>query len=165
MVGASAMGPQPFAVEPREGETEEEARKRILDRFEEIGLQIMSRRGRRPVRRPTRSPASSATRRSAAWPRRSSGQAYVTAHVLMFHNRGSGRRTSRTRCSPSKELFGDDLLELLERGRTCGCPRSTQRRGVVAAAVLLGVAADATTRAPDAGRRVHERNDLRRAGS
>ena len=43
MVGASAMGPEPFAVTPREDETEEEARERILKRFEKIGLQIVNR--------------------------------------------------------------------------------------------------------------------------
>ena len=43
MVGASAMGPQPFEIEPREGETQEEARERILKRFEKIGLQIVNR--------------------------------------------------------------------------------------------------------------------------
>ena len=45
MVGASAMGPEPFAVTPREDETEEEARERILKRFEKIGLQIVNRTG------------------------------------------------------------------------------------------------------------------------
>ena len=43
MVGASAMGPQPFEITPREDETQEEARERILGRFEKIGLQIMTR--------------------------------------------------------------------------------------------------------------------------
>ena len=45
MVGASAMGPQPFEITPNEGETEEEARERILKRFEKIGLQIVNRTG------------------------------------------------------------------------------------------------------------------------
>jgi hypothetical protein len=45
MVGASAMGPEPFAITPREDETEEEARERILARFEKIGLQIVNRTG------------------------------------------------------------------------------------------------------------------------
>ena len=43
MVGASAMGPEPFAITPRDDETEEEARERILKRFEKIGLQIVNR--------------------------------------------------------------------------------------------------------------------------
>ena len=45
MVGASAMGPQPFEVTPSKGESEEEARERVLKRFEKIGLQIMNRTG------------------------------------------------------------------------------------------------------------------------
>ena len=39
MVGASAMGPQPFEITPKEGETHEEAQERILKRFEKIGLE------------------------------------------------------------------------------------------------------------------------------
>ena len=45
MVGAAAMGPQPFVATPEKGETEEEARGRALDRLEGIGLQIMNRMG------------------------------------------------------------------------------------------------------------------------
>ena len=45
MVGASAMGPQPFEVKPKEGETQEEARERILERFEKIGLQELHEGG------------------------------------------------------------------------------------------------------------------------
>ena len=43
MVGASAMGPEPFTVTPLDDESEEDARKRVLKRFETIGLQIMNR--------------------------------------------------------------------------------------------------------------------------
>ena len=43
MVGASAMGPEPFAVVPLDDESEEDARERMLKRFEAIGLQIMNR--------------------------------------------------------------------------------------------------------------------------
>ena len=43
MVGASAMGPEPFQVTPEKGETEEEARERILKRFEKLGYGIMNR--------------------------------------------------------------------------------------------------------------------------
>ena len=43
MVGASAMGPEPFTVTPLDDESEEEARARVLKRFESIGLQIMNR--------------------------------------------------------------------------------------------------------------------------
>ena len=43
MVGASAMGPEPFTVTPLDDESEEEARTRVLKRFESIGLQIMNR--------------------------------------------------------------------------------------------------------------------------
>ena len=48
MVGGAAMGPQPFTVTPKEGQTEEQARDEVLRRFERIGLQIMSRSGGGP---------------------------------------------------------------------------------------------------------------------
>src|SRR5215208_1261944 len=43
MVGASAMGPEPFTVTPLDDESEEQARQRVLKRFEAIGLQVMNR--------------------------------------------------------------------------------------------------------------------------
>ena len=112
MVGAAAMGPQPFAVEPREGETEEEAHKRVLDRFEKIGLQIMSRTGASPYTvDPIAGVLGDPTKRSVA--AQILGQAYVMAHVLMFHNRHAVDHIADALLA-KRELFGDDLLELLE---------------------------------------------------
>src|SRR4029078_9849446 len=45
MVGAAAMGPQPFVAAPQEGEAEDAGRRRALDRMEGIGLHIMNRMG------------------------------------------------------------------------------------------------------------------------
>ena len=74
MVGASAMGPEPFEVTPLDDETEEEARQRVLKRFEKIGVQIMNRTsGGGPFAR-IRLPASSATATSVGSRHRSSAR-------------------------------------------------------------------------------------------
>jgi hypothetical protein len=113
MVGSAAMGPQPFHVKPRKGETEEEARGRVLERFERIGLQIMNRSGgggmmhEDPVAGVLGDPSK---RRSAA---QMLGQAYVAAHNLVEHNREAVERVADA-VLERKELFGDELLGLLE---------------------------------------------------
>ncbi len=112
MVGQWAMGPQPFTVAPRDGETEEQARQRVLDRFERIGLQIMNRTGGGPM---TADPVTSAlgdpSKRRVAG--QILGQAYVTAHNLVRHNRHAIEHVA-DRLIEKKEIFGNDLLALLE---------------------------------------------------
>jgi ATP-dependent Zn protease len=112
MVGAAAMGPQPFHVKPKKGESEEQARGRVLERFERIGLQIMNRSGGGGLMHedPVGSVLSdSSKRRSAA---QILGQAYVAAHNLVVHNRESVERVADA-VLERKELFGDELVELL----------------------------------------------------
>jgi ATP-dependent Zn protease len=115
MVGAAAMGPQPFEVHPRDGETEEDARKRVLDRFESIGLQIMNRTGGGPF---TQDPIAGAlgdpTKRTLA--AQILGQAYVVAHNLVAHNKEAVEKIADTLVA-RRELFGDDLIDLLD---SCG---------------------------------------------
>jgi hypothetical protein len=112
MVGAAAMGPQPFHVKPKKGESEEQARGRVLERFERIGLQIMNRSGgggmmhEDPVGGILSDPAK---RRSAA---QVLGQAYFAAHNLVVHNREAVERVADA-VLERKELFGDELVELL----------------------------------------------------
>src|SRR5262245_21870500 len=114
MVGSAAMGPQPFHVEPKEGETEEEARQRVLSRFEGIGLQIMNRTSgggplaADPVAGALGDPAK---RRTAA---QMLGQAYVAGHCLVVANRAAVEHVADA-VLERKELFGDELLELLNR--------------------------------------------------
>jgi ATP-dependent Zn protease len=116
MVGAAAMGPQPFSIEPREGETEEDARRRILDRFERIGLQIMNRTsgndmyGQNPLATALMDPA----KRTLA--SQILGQAYVAAHNLIVHNRASMERVAEA-LAERRELFGDELLSLLDNAQ------------------------------------------------
>jgi hypothetical protein len=112
MVGASAMGPQPFHVDPREGETEEEARQRILDRFEGLGLNIMNRTsGGGPMAAdPIAGVLSDPSKRKVA--AQMLGQAYVAAHHLVLRNRKAVEQTADALLE-KKELFGDELVELL----------------------------------------------------
>ncbi len=112
MVGGWAMGPEPFEVTPLEGETEEQARQRVLERFEAIGLQIMNRMGGGPMAQdPVSSALSDPTkRRSGA---QILGQAYVAAHNLATHNRQAIEWVAQA-VADKKEIFGDDLVSLLE---------------------------------------------------
>ncbi|HEY7730142.1 MAG TPA: AAA family ATPase [Gaiellaceae bacterium] len=113
MVGASAMGPVPFHVEPREDETEDEARQRVLTRFEGLGLNIMNRTsGGGPMAAdPIAGVLSDPSKRKVA--AQLLGQAYVAAHHLVQHNRVGVERTAEALLE-RKELFGDELVELLE---------------------------------------------------
>jgi ATP-dependent Zn protease len=112
MVGASAMGPQAFHVEPKEGETEEEARQRVLERFEGLGLNIMNRTsGGGPMAAdPIAGVLSDPSKRKVA--AQLLGQAYVAAHHLVLHNRKAVENTADALLE-RKELFGDELVELL----------------------------------------------------
>jgi ATP-dependent Zn protease len=113
MVGASAMGPQPFEVEPREGETQEDARERILKRFEKIGLSIVNRTaGGGPFsENPVASVLSDHDKRKIAG--QVVGQAYVAAHNLIVANREAVEKIADV-LTARRELFGDELLELLD---------------------------------------------------
>jgi cell division protease FtsH len=113
MVGTAAMGPQPFEVRRKRGETEDQARQRVLDRFEAIGLQIMNRTGGEgpfsadPIAGALGDPTK---RRLAA---QILGQAYVAAHNLVLANRGAVEHVAET-VLIRKEMFGDELVDLLQ---------------------------------------------------
>ncbi|HEX5582967.1 AAA family ATPase [Gaiella sp.] len=113
MVGAAAMGPQPFHVTPKEGETEEEARGRVLERFEGIGMQIMNRMGGggQMAPDPISSALSDPSKRRAA--SQIIGQAYVVAHNLAKSNTEALDRIAGV-LMERKEIFGDELLDLLD---------------------------------------------------
>ena len=112
MVGAAAMGPQPFLATPRDDESEEDARKRALDRLEGIGMQIMNRMGGGGPMAPD--PISAALsdpskRRAGA---QIIGQAYVVAHNLATTNRDALDKIADVLMA-RKEIFGDELVDLL----------------------------------------------------
>ena len=113
MVGAAAMGPQPFLATPKDGESEEEARQRALDRLEGIGMQIMNRMGGGGPMAPD--PISAALsdpskRRAGA---QIIGQAYVVAHNLATTNRDALDKIAGV-LMEKKEIFGDELMDLLD---------------------------------------------------
>lgn len=113
MVGASAMGPEAFTVTPLDDETEDEARERVLKRFETIGLQIMNRTSAGgPF---SEDPISGVLgdgdkRRLAA---QILGQAYVSAHNLVVHNKDAVERIA-DELVVRREVFGDELVEILD---------------------------------------------------
>jgi len=114
MVGASAMGPQPFESKPREGETEEEARERILERFEKIGVQIVNRTaaGGGPfAENPIAAVLGDRDKRRIVC--QLVGQAYVAAYNLIVANRDAVEHIADVLVA-RRELFGDELLELLD---------------------------------------------------
>jgi cell division protease FtsH len=116
MVGASAMGPEPFAVKPREDETEEEARERILKRFEKIGVQIINRTGGGGpfAENPIGNVLSDHDKREIV--AQLVGQAYVAAHNLIVHNREAVEHIADV-LAARRELFGDELLNLLDESK------------------------------------------------
>jgi hypothetical protein len=108
------MGPQPFHVTPKKGESEEEARQRVLERFEGIGLQIMNRMGGGggPMGPdPITGALSDPSKRRAAG--QIIGQAYVVAHNLAKENQEALDRIADV-LMEKKEIFGDELLDLLD---------------------------------------------------
>jgi cell division protease FtsH len=112
MVGAAAMGPQPFIATPKDGETENEARLRALERLEGIGLQIMNRMsGGGPMNPdPVMGALSDPSKRRAA--AQIIGQAYVVAHNLATSNREALDKIAEVLMA-RKEIFGDELVDLL----------------------------------------------------
>ena len=116
MVGASAMGPQPFEVVPNKGESEEEARERVLGRFEKIGLQIMNRTGGGGPfsENPVASVLGDRDKRALA--AELIGQAYVAAYNLVLANRDAVEHIA-TVLQARREIFGDELLNLLESSK------------------------------------------------
>ncbi len=113
MVGTAAMGPQPIEVEPLEGETPDDARRRVLERCEKIGLQIMNRAGgggpfaADPIAGVLGDPAKRTLVAQIL------GQAYVAAHNLVLANREAVEHIADTLVE-KREIFGDELLALLE---------------------------------------------------
>jgi ATP-dependent Zn protease len=116
MVGASAMGPEPFAITPREDETEEEARERVLKRFEKIGVQIVNRTGgggpfdANPIGSVLGDPDKRIIVAQLV------GQAYVAAYNLIVHNREAVEHIADV-LNARRELFGDELLNLLDEAK------------------------------------------------
>ena len=116
MVGASAMGPEPFAITPREDETQEEARERILKRFEKIGLAIVNRTGGGGPFSENPIGAVLGDQDKRAIVGQLVGQAYVAAYNLIVANRDAVDHIADV-LAARRELFGDELLNLLDESK------------------------------------------------
>jgi ATP-dependent Zn protease len=118
MVGTAAMRPQRFELNGAlpEEETEEEAREKILKRFEKIGLTLMNRtKGSAdfhadPIAAILNDPYKKATAAQIL------GQAYVIAVNMIAANRDAVEHLALY-LMQKREIFGDELIELLDRQR------------------------------------------------
>ncbi|MDQ3821682.1 MAG: AAA family ATPase [Actinomycetota bacterium] len=115
MVGASAMGPEPIDIAQlrMDDESEDEARERIMKRFERIGMQIMNRTspGGPMAQDPISAVLSDPHKRATA--AQILGQAYVKAHNLMADNKQAVENVANALIE-RKELYGNELVDLLE---------------------------------------------------
>jgi SpoVK/Ycf46/Vps4 family AAA+-type ATPase len=110
MVGAYAMGPEriDFGDRFHTKSDEDEARKKIMSRFEDLGETLLAQASLHDdLGRALGSPAK---RRAAA---QLLGQAYFTAEVFISQNRRRIERIADTLID-RRELFGDDVVELLD---------------------------------------------------
>jgi ATP-dependent Zn protease len=115
MVGAWAMAPERVELngEAEAVEDEEEARKKITKRFEEIGLQIMRRTGgggpleQDPIQGVLADPEK---RKMVA---QLLGQAYVKAHHLVEANKPAVEHIAGILVA-RRELHGDEVVKLLD---------------------------------------------------
>jgi len=115
MVGTSGMGPQRVDVSGirMDGESEEQARERVMRRFEQIGLTLMNRtRGSADFHAdPVASVLHDPFKRAQA--AQIMGQAYVTAQNFVTHNR-EGVEKIASAVLEKQELYGDELVRLLD---------------------------------------------------
>jgi ATP-dependent Zn protease len=108
MVGACGMAPE-FIELRCDDESEEEARERVMKRFQKIGTQIINR-------------TSSGSMESAVlhdpgqrvMVEQMLGQAYLAAHHLIEHNKDAVSRIADELVA-RRELHGDEVLGLLDR--------------------------------------------------
>jgi ATP-dependent Zn protease len=117
MVGMCAMGPEPVELDGRVPTIDKEgATKKIMDRFERIGAEIMNRAGSGSMLQ--HDPldtvlADGGKQRAAAI---LLGQAYVTAYNLIAHNREKVEQIAEVLVE-RREMHGDEVVELLERAQ------------------------------------------------
>ena len=116
MVGAAGMGPVWWTFhKPRAWTTrrEQQARERIMQRFEKIGLTLMNRtRGSADFHAdPIASVLHDPFKRTHA--AQILGQAFVTAHAFIQHNRAAVEKIADA-VAEKQELYGDELVRLLD---------------------------------------------------
>jgi ATP-dependent Zn protease len=124
MVGACGMAPeQPnlngrvngTAVARRARTTQTKAEE-VMQRFEQIGLQIMNRTGGGDAFAHDPLAGVLGDRDKRALAAQLLGQAYVTAYALISHNKKAVEQIADALVE-KKELFGDELVEILENAK------------------------------------------------
>jgi ATP-dependent Zn protease len=117
MVGQWGMAPERVNLNGRyeSREEEEEARKKIDDRFEEIGLVIMRRMSTGPNDQQAMSAVLS-DRDKRPMVAQFLGQAFMAAYLLIKHNREKVARLAEV-VMERREIFGDELVRLLDDAR------------------------------------------------
>lgn len=117
MVGMAGMAPEFVELDGRfrTEDEEDEARERIMKRFERIGNQIIHRSdpgAGSPYARPLVGVMTDPPKRALA--AQILGQAYVTAYNAMRHNRAALEQVADVLVE-KRELHGDDVIDLLEQ--------------------------------------------------
>jgi cell division protease FtsH len=107
MVGACGMAPE-FVELRCDDESEEEARERVMKRFQRIGTQIVNRTGAGTMEAGVLHDPS-----QRVMVEQMLGQAYLAAHHLVAMNREAVERIADELVA-RKELYGDEVLELLD---------------------------------------------------
>ncbi len=118
MVGACAMAPEPIQLNGnlRTAVKKEEAREKIMKRFEQIGAQIMNTGGGHgPF---SHDPISGVMgdRSKRAMVAQMLGQAYLSAHHLIEHNKEKVEKIADV-VIERKELHGNELMALLDNAK------------------------------------------------
>jgi ATP-dependent Zn protease len=123
MVGACGMAPERPVLNAatngaarRRTKTADTKRDVIMQRFEQIGLQIMNRTGNGGAlgHDPLAGVLGDHDKRALA--AQLLGQAYVTAYALIAHNKRAVEKIAEALIE-KRELFGDELVEILEAAR------------------------------------------------
>jgi hypothetical protein len=124
MVGACGMAPEEPELSRTNGtvtaarrtKAAETKKDEIMQRFEQIGLQIMNRTGNGGAlgQDPLAGVLGDHDKRSLA--AQLLGQAYVTAYALISHNKRAVEQIADALIQ-KKELFGDELVEILESAK------------------------------------------------
>jgi hypothetical protein len=114
MVGASGMAPQPIDLKGRTfaDESEEESRRRVVKRFEDVGLRLLNRVSGGPMMGdPIQAVLGDPRKRSYA--AQFLGEAFVTAYNLVQLNRDKVEYIAN-QVIDKAEIFGDDLVRMLD---------------------------------------------------
>ena len=115
MVGACAMAPEAIQLNgsPRGEAKREEAREKIRQQYERIGAQIMNTSGGGGPFSHDPIAGVMGDRSKRAMVAQMLGQAYMTAHVLIEHNKEAVEGIAQVVIA-RKELHGNELVRLLD---------------------------------------------------